>query len=185
MSKSYKPLSEQTLVITGATSGIGLTTARMAAHRGARLVLVARNEAALDELTREICGQGGEAICVVADVGDRKQVERVATTAVEHFGGFDTWINNAGVAIYARVMDVGVEDAERLFATNFWGVFYGSRIAVEHLQRRGGGVVINIGSAVAERIIPLQGIYNASKAAVRDLPIRCVWSWRSGIHRSR
>lgn len=169
MSKRYKPLSQQILVITGATSGIGLTTARLAARRGARLVLSARNREALDELAEEIRGQGGDAIYVVADVGERQQVERIAAMAIEHYGGFDTWINNAGVAAYARVMDVAIEDAERLFATNFWGLLYGSRVAVEHLQKRGGGVLINIGSAVAERIIPLQGIYNASKAAVQGL----------------
>lgn len=167
MKVHLRPLDEQTIVITGATSGIGLVTTRMAARAGARLVLAARNESALRQLTDEIREQGGDAIHVVADVGREKEVRQIADRAIEHFGGFDTWINNAAVAVYGKVEDVPIEDQKRVFDTNFWGVVYGSRIACEHLRQR-GGKLINLGSALSERAIPIQGVYSASKAAVMN-----------------
>jgi short-subunit dehydrogenase len=85
---------------------------------------------------------------------------------VAEFGGFDTWVNNAGVSIYGKLTDVPMEDKKRLFDTNFWGVVNGCRVAVRHFTRR-GGTIINIGSVVSDRAIPLQGMYSASKHAVR------------------
>ena len=161
-----KNIFEQTIVITGATSGIGLTTARMAAEQGARVVLVARNEDALRELTNEINASGGQAIYAVADVADENALRGAAEKAKAEFGGFDTWVNNAGGSIYGRIMDVPVEDLRQVFETNVWGVVYGSRIAVEHLRER-GGALINVGSEVSDSPIPLQGIYSASKHAVK------------------
>jgi short-subunit dehydrogenase len=161
-----KNIAEQTMVITGATSGIGLATARMAADAGARLVLVARNEDALRELTNEINSNGGRAVYAVADVADEQALRAAAGKAKAEFGGFDTWVNNAGGSIYGRIMDVPVEDMRRVFETNVWGVVYGSRIAVEHLRER-GGALINVGSEVSDSPVPLQGIYSASKHAVK------------------
>jgi hypothetical protein len=100
MKLKLKKLSERVMVITGPTSGIGLVTARMAAQRGVRLVLAARTESALSELVDEIRSPGGEAEYVVADVGERSQIQNVANVAIERFGGFDTWVNNAGISIY-------------------------------------------------------------------------------------
>lgn len=115
-----KKISEQTIVITGATSGIGLTTARMAAEKGAKLVLVARNENALRELTNEINASGGkQAIYSVADVADENALHEAAHKAKTEFGGFDTWVNNAGGSVYGRITDVPTEDLRRLFETNF------------------------------------------------------------------
>src|SRR5437868_737988 len=148
MDVQLKKLNEQVVVITGASSGIGLTTARMAAKRGARLVLAARNEEALRQLTDEINRGGGQAAFVTADVGNEDDVRRIARTAVERFGGFDTWVNDAGVGIYGRLLDVSTADMRRLFDTNFWGVVYGSLEAARHLRQRGGpdgGAIINIG----------------------------------------
>lgn len=93
---NLKQISEQTIVITGATSGIGLTTARMAAKKGANVVLVARNENALRELADELSKNGTKAIYSVADVGDEDSLRQVAEKAKAEFGGFDTWVNNAG-----------------------------------------------------------------------------------------
>lgn len=166
MKPELKTLSQQTIVITGPTSGIGLVTARMAAKRGARLVLAARTAGALRELTDEIRDAGGAAEYVVTDVGDRQQVQDVANMAIERFGGFDTWINNAGVSIYGKLEDVSVEDQRKLFETNYWGVVHGSLVAAEHLKRR-GGALINIGSALSDRAMPIQGSYCASKHAVK------------------
>ncbi len=161
-----KTVSEQTIVITGATSGIGLTTARMAAEQGAKLVLVARNEDALKKLTDEINSNGGKAIYSVADVADENALKAAAEKAKQEFGGFDTWVNNAGGSIYGRIADVPTEDLRRLFDTNVWGVVNGSKIALEHL-RESGGAIINVGSEVSDAAIPLQGMYSASKHAVK------------------
>jgi NAD(P)-dependent dehydrogenase (short-subunit alcohol dehydrogenase family) len=166
MNVYLKPLNEQVIVITGASSGIGLTTARMAARCGARVVLSARNEGAIEQAVDEINHAGGGAAYVAADVADENALWRVAETAVKNFGGFDTWVNNAGISIYGRLMEVSAEDMRRLFETNFWGVVYGSRVAAEYLQRH-GGALINIGSTLSDRAIPLQGIYCASKHAVK------------------
>jgi short-subunit dehydrogenase len=166
MGVQLKKLNEQIIVITGASSGIGLVTARMAARQGARLVLAARSEDALRTLTDEIKAEGGEAICTVADVIREEDVRRIADAALQHFGGFDTWINNAGVSIYGRVLDVSMEDHRQLFETNYWGLVHGSRIAAEHLRLR-GGAIINVGSSLSDRAIPLQGTYCASKHAVK------------------
>lgn len=170
MKTRLKKLSDQTIVITGASSGIGLVTARTAARRGARLVLAARSKQALQQLTEEIKAQGGEAVYVVADVAERADMDKIAETAVQHFGGFDTWVNNAGVSIYGKLADVAIEDHRQLFETNFWGVVNGSLAAARHLKQRAdgnGGALINLGSTLSDRAIPLQGMYCASKHAVK------------------
>ena len=161
-----KKIADQVIVITGASSGIGLTCARLAAQRGAKLVLVARNEDALKQLAFELSKKGAQVIHVVADVGIEEDVRRVAAAAIERFGGFDTWVNNAGISIFGRNEDVPLEDQRRLFQTNFWGVVHGSLVAVEHLKKH-GGALINLGSEVSDHAVPLQGIYSASKHAVK------------------
>lgn len=166
MSVSLKKLNEQVVVITGASSGIGLATAKAAARRGARVVLAARDEPDLRAAVDAIAAEGGRATYVVADVADFDGVARVAERAVEAFGGIDTWVNNAGVSIYGRVADVPLADARRLFETNYWGVVHGSLVAVPHLRRQGGALV-NVGSVLSDTAMPLQGHYSASKHAIK------------------
>ena len=161
-----KPLNEQVIVLTGATSGIGLVTARMAAEKGAKLALTARNVDALENLKNEINGLGGKAIAVPADVANEEELLKVAAAALDEFGNFDTWINDAGVSIYGRLEEVSNEDSHRLFDTNFWGVVNGSLIAARNLKIN-GGAIINIGSTLSDRAIPIQGMYSASKHAVK------------------
>jgi NAD(P)-dependent dehydrogenase (short-subunit alcohol dehydrogenase family) len=161
-----KPLNQQVLVITGGTSGIGLATAKRAAERGARVVLCSRNELELKETVEQIERTGGTARSVVADVSNPEDVERLAARAVEEFGGLDTWVNNAGVSFYGRLTEVAFEDMRQLFEVNFWGTVYGARAAVSRL-RGSGGALINMGSIVSDRAIPLQGAYSASKHAVK------------------
>ena len=171
MSLNLKPLEDQTIVITGASSGIGLVTARAAAQRGAKTVLVARSEAALRNLADELNGAGHEALAVEADVSDKDYAERVVTAAKNRFGGFDTWVNNAGVGMYGRILDVPVDDMKALFETNFWGLVRGSLAAVRHFKerpdKRYAGALINLGSVLSYQAIPLQGPYLASKHAVK------------------
>lgn len=166
MNTKLKKLSDQVIVITGASSGIGLVTARLAAKRGARVVLNARNESALSQVTNEINAQGGEAIYVVGDVGNFDDVQRIADETIRRFGGFDTWVNNAGVSIYGAVLDQSLADHRRLFDTNYWGVVHGSMVACAHLRNR-GGALINVGSVLSDVAIPVQGTYCASKFAVK------------------
>ncbi|MBV9216619.1 MAG: SDR family oxidoreductase [Acidobacteria bacterium] len=166
MKFKQKPLEKQTIVLTGATSGIGLVTARMAAKKGARLVLIARNQTALSDLTDEINSNGGDARFAVVDVASEPDLRLAAGLAQEAYGGFDTWINNAGVSIYGNLEDVPTEDSRRLFETNFWGVVNGSLIAAKRLHEK-GGTIINLGSTLSDRAIPLQGMYCASKHAVK------------------
>ncbi|PSP55714.1 oxidoreductase [Halobacteriales archaeon QS_1_67_19] len=166
MTPQLKPIEDQAVVITGASSGIGLTTARMAADRGAPVVLVARSEDALRELAEEIAAEGGEATAVAAEVRDREDVQRVADAARETYGGFDTWINGAGAFVYGRLDETPIEDMCEQFETNVWGLLYGSLAAADRLRDRGGAIV-NVGSAASDRAIPLQGSYSASKHAVK------------------
>jgi short-subunit dehydrogenase len=223
-----KNLRNQVLVITGATSGIGLATARLAARKGARLVLAARSESALRQLSDELNAlglrsrshghafasstrqnidendlrshdlpagidvpsghaigasgmsvagdhdtdqgaanvSGGRAVAVVADVANEADVKRIAETAIEAFGGFDTWINNAAVAIYGYLDQVPMAEMRRLMDVDFWGVVHGSLAAIEHFKDR-GGTLINMGSVLSDRAIPVQGIYTAAKHAVK------------------
>lgn len=170
MALHLKKLQDQVVVITGASSGIGLTTARMAAERGAKLVLVSRNEEALRELADELNSHGAEAIAVVADVGAEESVKNVVDAGVARFGRIDTWINNAGVGMYGSVLDVDTQDSRKLFDTNFWGVVYGSRAAAKYFRDRVDqtpGAIINVGSEVSDRAVPLLGMYSASKQAVK------------------
>jgi short-subunit dehydrogenase len=166
MTIKLKPLSEQVVVITGASSGIGLTTAEMAAEAGARVILASRNEADLLDAVRRIQARGGQAYHIVADVADPDAVDAIADLAIEQFGGFDTWINNAGVGMYGKLTETPLVDKRRLFDIDFWGVVHGCRAAVRHLRGR-GGAIINIGSVVSDRAMPLLGIYSAAKHAVK------------------
>jgi NADP-dependent 3-hydroxy acid dehydrogenase YdfG len=161
-----KPLSQQTIVITGASSGIGLATARRAVRAGARVFLISRNEAALKTIAEELRARGGRADFAVADVGDRAALEAAAEKAQQAFGGFDSWVNDAGVSIYGELEKTALEDQKRLFDTNYWGVVHGSLIAAKALRGRGGAIV-NIGSVLSDRAMILQGTYSATKHAVR------------------
>jgi short-subunit dehydrogenase len=168
MKPKLKPLAKQVIVITGASSGIGLTTARKAAEAGAKVMLVARNEAALRKAVGDIREAGGTADYAVADVGDERQVGQVADKTVKRFGGFDTWVNDAGVGIYAPLARTSTDEHERLFRTNYWGVVFGSLAAVKQLKKqRGGGALITVGSVASDIPSPMLGAYSASKHAVK------------------
>jgi NAD(P)-dependent dehydrogenase (short-subunit alcohol dehydrogenase family) len=160
-----KPLNEQVMVITGASSGIGLATARRAAAAGAKVVLAARNAEALDEAVVAIRNKGGEATAIDLDVADEGAAAELAAKAVETFGRIDCWVNDAAAAMYARLDHVSVEEHRRVFDVGYFGLVQGSMEAVRHLKQN-GGALINVGSVLSSRAIPLQGPYCAMKAAV-------------------
>ena len=166
MHVTLKPISEQVIVITGASSGIGLATAQAAAAAGAKVVLTARTESALAAAVEQIRAEGGTAVYAVADVAQREELARVARTAVDHFSRIDTWVNNAGVGIWSTIEETSEQDMRRLFETNFWGQVHGSVVALPYL-RTSGGALINVGSMVSDRALPMQGIYSASKQALK------------------
>jgi NAD(P)-dependent dehydrogenase (short-subunit alcohol dehydrogenase family) len=166
MKVSLKPISQQTIVITGATSGIGLATAKAAAKQGANLVLAARNEGVLASVVHELEQTGCRAVYVVTDVSKRDDIDRLAQTAIDHFGGFDTWVNNAGQGLWGRLEEVSDEDHRRLFDINFWGIVYGSTTALRHLKQR-GGALINLGSVASDFAFPIQGMYSTTKHAIK------------------
>ena len=158
-----RPLADQVVVITGASQGIGRETALQLAVHGASIVIAARNGEALTELATQVVRLGGQAEPVVTDVAEYDQVDRLAERAVERFGRIDTWINNAAVSIYATVEQLEPDEMDRLVRVNLLGSMYGSKAAVARMKPRGEGTIINVGSALSERAIPLQSAYVASK----------------------
>lgn len=169
MSKSrMKPVSEQVIVLTGASSGIGLATAKMASERGAKVVLCSRNEDELRAATEDIRQRGGTATFVVADVSRYEDLIRLRDVALTNYGRIDTWVNNAGTSLFGYLMDTPLDDERKLFETNFWGTRMGCQVAVECMQET-GGTIINLGSEVSVAAQPLLGIYSATKHAVKAI----------------
>ena len=160
-------LSEQVVVVTGASSGIGRETAIMLGERGASVVLAARNETALQGVAEEIDRLGGEAHVVVTDVAEWSQVERLGQAAVDHFGRIDTWVNCAAISEYATVEQMTIEEIERIIDVILMGEIRGMKAALPHLTRQGQGTIINVASALAKRSVPLQAAYCAAKHGIK------------------
>lgn len=166
MTIKLKPLAEQVIVVTGASSGIGLVTARKAGAAGAKVLLVARSEAELASAADAIRAAGGEADHAVANVGDAGQVRAAAAKAVARWGRIDSWVNDAGSAIYGKVLDTPLDEQAQLFRTNYFGVVHGVEAALPHL-RAAGGAIITVGSLASDMPAPPMGIYSATKHAVK------------------
>jgi len=162
-----RPLSEQTVVITGASSGFGRRAAVLMGGRGANVVLAARDESALKEAAAEVERAGGDTLVVVTDVAEWPQVERLAKEAVDRFGRIDTWVNNAGIGIGGLIEEVSVEELERLLRVNVMGQVHGVKAALPIMKRQGSGAFINVGSVAGVRTFPLQTMYCATKHAVK------------------
>ena len=166
MRKNLKPVSEQVIVITGASSGNGLATAREAVKRGAKVLLVARNKPALETIAAEL---GDSAAVCAIDVADKGAGKRIADAAAAAFGGFDTWVNCAAVTSYGSLEQLGMDEQRRVFDVDYFAMLDCNLVAVEHLRARGGGAIINVGSVLSDRSVIKQPAYCAAKAAVRSL----------------
>jgi NAD(P)-dependent dehydrogenase (short-subunit alcohol dehydrogenase family) len=161
-----KRLRDQVVVVTGASSGLGRAIARGAGGRGAKVVVTARNEEALQNCAAEIEHAGSEALAVPADCTEQRQVERVVAEAVGRFGRIDTYVANAIVTVYAEAERLEPDELRRVIDVDFFGVVYGFWAALPHL-RESKGTFLHVSSALAYRGIPLQAAYCSSKAAAR------------------
>lgn len=164
--RRHKPVSEQVVVVTGASSGIGRAVALHFAQRGARVVLVARRAQLLAALADTIQRRGGQALPVPTDVADWSQVERLAHAAQERFGGVDTWVNGAIATVYGSLEHTTPDEFRRVMEVGLLGTVHGSMAAVPVLRARGGGVIINVSSVLGKRAVPYQSAYCATKFGV-------------------
>jgi NAD(P)-dependent dehydrogenase (short-subunit alcohol dehydrogenase family) len=161
-----KRLSEQVVVVTGASSGLGRAIARRAGERGAKVVVTARNAEALEKCAAEIERAGSEALAVPADCAEQEQVENVVAQAIQRFDRIDTYVANAIVTVYAEAERLEPDELRRVIEVNFFGVAYGFWAALPQL-RASKGTFLHVSSALAYRGIPLQAAYCSSKAAAR------------------
>ena len=164
-----RDLTGAVVVITGASAGIGRAAALRFADEGARLVLTARQPAALESLAHECEARGCAAIAVPADVTDEGQVQDVARRAVERFGPIDVWVNNAAVAAFGRFEETPADIFQRVFDVNFFGYVNGARVALPHFREQGYGTLINVSSVVGTIGQPYTTAYTSSKWAIRGL----------------
>ena len=161
-----KPISEQVVVLMGASSGIGRQAALDFAQRGAKVVASARDEDGLQSLAEEIRAHGGEVTTIVADTAFFDQVKAVADRAVEVYGRLDTWVHLAAVSIYATFEQTTPEEFRRVIDVNLNGQAYGAMAALPHLRKNGSGALIHISSIEARRALPYQSAYAASKHGI-------------------
>lgn len=163
------------VAITGASAGLGRAIAHAYAKRGARLGLIARNPEALDAAKQECEALGGQAICLAMDVADAEAVERAATQIEDEFGPIDVWVNDAMVSVFSPVKEMEASDYKRVTDVLYLGFVYGTLAALRRMLQRDRGTIVQIGSALSYRSIPLQSAYCACKHAINGFTdsLRC------------
>jgi short-subunit dehydrogenase len=160
------PTKRQVVVITGASAGVGRATARRFAREGAHLALVARGREGLDAARDEVEQLGGKAVIFLADVSQADAVEAAADAVTKEFGPIDVWINNAMVSVFSPVKQMQAEDYRRVTEVTYLGYVYGTLAALKRMLPRDRGMIVQVGSALTYRAIPLQSAYCASKHAI-------------------
>lgn len=170
-----QPHPAQVIVITGASAGVGRATARAFARRGARIGLLARGSDGLDGTKKDVEALGGTAIAVPTDVADAGQVERAAEAVERQFGPIDVWINNAMTSVFSPIAELEADEVKRVTEVTYLGTVYGTMAALKRMRIRDRGAIIQVGSALAYRAIPLQAAYCAAKHAVQGFTesLRC------------
>ncbi|MFJ1812516.1 MULTISPECIES: SDR family oxidoreductase [unclassified Streptomyces] len=165
----------QTVVVTGASAGIGRATARMFAARGARVALLARGRAGLEAAATEVRDAGGQALPLVTDMAEPDQVEEAARRVEEELGPVDIWVNNAFTAAFGKFMDVTPEEFLQATRSTYLGYVHGTRAALTRMLPRDRGAIVQVGSALAYRGIPLQSAYCGAKHAIQGFTesVRC------------
>ena len=156
-----------TVVITGATAGIGRATAQAFARNGWRVALLARESGALAATKAELEALGAEVLTHPVDVADAAAVDRAADAAAAQWGAIDVWINNAMATVFAPVDEVAADEYARVTAVTYLGIVHGTRAALRHMRPRDAGSILQVGSALSYRAIPLQSAYCAAKFAAR------------------
>jgi NAD(P)-dependent dehydrogenase (short-subunit alcohol dehydrogenase family) len=156
----------QTVVVTGASAGIGRATARAFAARGDNVALLARGRRGLDAAAEEVRAAGGTPLPLVVDVADHRRVEEAASEVEETFGPIDVWVNVAFTSVFAPFMDIEPAEFKRVTEVTYLGFVHGTRAALERMLPRDRGVVVQVGSALGQRGIPLQSAYCGAKHAL-------------------
>ncbi|MFC6763597.1 SDR family oxidoreductase [Natrinema soli] len=157
----------EVVVITGASAGVGRATARSFAERGAKIGLLARGEDGLEGAREDVEGAGGEAIVVPTDIADPEQVEAAAETVEDAFGPIDVWVNDAMVSVFSPAAEMTSEDYRRVTEVTYLGYVYGTQAALNRMRPRNEGAIVQVGSALAYRGIPLQSAYCGAKHAIQ------------------
>ncbi|MDQ0957826.1 NAD(P)-dependent dehydrogenase (short-subunit alcohol dehydrogenase family) [Streptomyces sp. B4I13] len=156
----------QTVVITGASGGIGRACARAFARRGARIGLLARGRTGLEAAGREVEEAGGKALVVPTDVADHTQVEAAVDAVEEAFGPIDVWVNVAFTSVFAPFTDITPEEFRRVTEVTYLGYVHGTQAALARMLPREAGTIVQVGSALGDRSIPLQSVYCGAKHAI-------------------
>jgi short-subunit dehydrogenase len=157
----------EVVVVTGASAGLGRATVQAFARRGAHIGLVSRNEARLEEAKKEVESLGGQALVLPTDVADADRVEAAAAAVEDQFGPLDVWVNNAMVSVFSPVMKMRPEEYRRVTEVTYLGTVYGTLAALRRMVPRNHGAIVQVGSALAYRAIPLQSAYCGAKHAIQ------------------
>jgi NAD(P)-dependent dehydrogenase (short-subunit alcohol dehydrogenase family) len=165
----------QVAVVTGASGGVGRATARLLAERGVKIALLARGRAGLEGAANDVRGLGGEALPIETDVADYVQVDAAADRVTSELGPIDLWVNNAFSSVFAPFMQVQPAEFRRVTEVTYLGYVHGTRAALERMLPRDRGTIVQVGSALAYRSIPLQSAYCGAKHAIAGLTesLRC------------
>ncbi len=178
-------MQNQTVVITGASAGIGRATARLFGERGARVGLIARGQAGLDGAARDVEQAGGTALAISADVSDYDQVTAAADKVEQELGPIDVWVNVAFTSIFAPFEEITAAEFRRVTEVSYLGFVHGTMAALALMRPRGQGTIVQVGSALGERSIPLQSAYCGAKHAINGFTssLRCeLRHENSGVH---
>jgi short-subunit dehydrogenase len=169
------PRRPEIVVITGASAGVGRATAVAFARRGAHIGLLARGREGLEAARHDVEAHGGMAIVVATDVADAREVERAADAVEHELGPIDIWINNAMTSVFSPIHELEADEAKRVTEVTYLGTVYGTMAALRRMRPRDRGTIVQVGSALAYRAIPLQAAYCAAKHAVEGFTesLRC------------